>query len=131
MFSKETQPEAPMRISVAFGLILLVTALEASAARAGSNCCVVAPLPSVIYGLPPVPYAFSPTGYMFNPWDDAKPSYLLNQGPQLPSLGAPARVHPTYAEAGYAFGSEYRYIVSYGSGDRFGYRAFRRAQAHR
>jgi MFS family permease len=61
-------------------------------------------------------YAFSPTGYVFNPWDAARPSYLLNQGPQLPSLGALARVHPTYAEAGYAFPNEYPYVVSYGSG---------------
>jgi hypothetical protein len=45
-----------MRINVAFGLILLATALEASAVRASSDCCVVAPLPPV-YGLPPVPYA--------------------------------------------------------------------------
>jgi hypothetical protein len=120
-----------MRICFTFGLILLATALEASAARAGSDCCIAAPLPPVIYGLPPVPYAFSPTGYVFNPWDAARPSYLLNQGPQLPSLGAPARVHPTYAEAGYAFPNEYPYVVSYGTGGRSGYRAFRHAQAHR
>jgi hypothetical protein len=49
----------------------------------------------------------------------------------LPSLGALARVHPTYAEAGNAFPSEYPYVVSYGSGSRYGYRAFRRAPSYR
>jgi hypothetical protein len=120
-----------MRIDVVFGLVLLTTALDASAARAGWDCCTAGPFPQVIYGLPPVPYALSPGGYVFNPWDAAKPSYLLNQGPQLPSLGALARVHPTYAEAGYAFANEYPYVISYGSGSRFGYRAYRRAPVHR
>jgi hypothetical protein len=126
---RRPNPEAPMRIVVVFGLILLVTAFDGSAARAGSGCCAFGP--TVIYDMPPVPYAVSPTGYVFNPWDAARPSYLLNQGPQLPSLGAAARVHPTYAEAGYAFPNEYPYIVSYGSGSRYGYRALRHAPAHR
>jgi hypothetical protein len=120
-----------MRIDVVFGLTLLATALDASAARAGSDCCGTWPFPQVIYGLPPVPYAMSPSGYVFNPWDLARPSYLLNQGPQLPSLGAPARVHPTYAEAGYAPANEYPYVISYGSGSRFGYHAYRHAPAYR
>lgn len=119
-----------MRIVVVFSIILSVTALDGSAARAGSDCCIFGA--TIVYDAPPpVPYAFSPSGYVFNPWNAAKASYLLNQGPQLPSLGAAARVHPTYAEGGYAFPNEYPYIVSYGSGSRYGYRAYRSAPAYR
>ncbi len=125
-----------MRV-VAFGVIFLATVFDGSAARAGSDCCITWPItwstawPTVIYEMPPVPYAVAPTGYMFNPWDTLRPSYLLNQGPQLPSLGAAARVHPTYAEAGYAFANKYPYVVSYGSGSRYGYRARRHAPTYR
>jgi hypothetical protein len=125
-----------MRIDVVVGLIFLATALDTSAARAGSDCCSTGPFPAgpllqVICALPPAPCAISPSGYAFNPWDAAQPSYLVNQGPQLPALGAPALIHPTYAEAGYAHANAYPYVISYGSGRRFGYRAYRHAPRYR
>ena len=83
-----------MRIVVAFGLILLAMAFAGPAARAGSDCCIVGPLPAVIYGLPPLPYAISPT-YALIPWTAAKPSCIVDQGPQLP-----ARAYPTCLQAG-------------------------------
>jgi hypothetical protein len=112
-----------MRIVVAFGLILVAMAFDRSAARAGSDCCIVGPLPAVISGLPPLPYA---TGYVFTPWTAAKPSCVIDQGPQVP-----ARAYRTCLETGYVFPNEYPYIFSYGSGSRYGYRAFRHAPAYR
>ena len=112
-----------MRINVAFGLILIATAIEASAAGAGSDCCIVGPLPAVIYGLPPLPYV---TGYAFAPWTAAQPSCVVDRGPQLP-----ARAYPTCLETGYVFPNEYPYIFSYSWGSRYGYRAFRHARAYR
>ena len=112
-----------MRIVVAFGLILLAMAFAGPAARAGSDCCIVGPLPAVIYGLPPLPYA---PGYALTPWTGAKPSCVVDRGPQVP-----ARAYPTCLEAGFVFPREYPYVFSYGSGGRYFYRAFRHARAYR
>ena len=118
-----------MRIHVLFGSIFLATAMCASAARAGSDgCCSGAPpFPKIVYALPPAPFVILATGYTLNPSDAVRPFYVVNQGPYAPDFGPYAR--PTYSEGGYAFADayphDYPYVVSYGFGMRYGYRAFR------
>jgi hypothetical protein len=132
-----------MRIPVLFGPLVVAIALVPTAARAGDDCCAGAPaFPRVVYGLPPAPFVIPPTGYVLDPSDAVRPFYVVNQGG--PGFYAATYARPTWSEGGYAFSdaypyagpysypyaypsgypySGYPYIVSYGRGLHYEYRA--------
>jgi hypothetical protein len=99
---------------IASSLVLGLSAGPVAAADCPGGCAAPAG-PAIVYGPAPAVVDVPPVGYVLDPSDARKPIYVVNQGPVYSGPLIVTYAVPTYSEGGYAYGTPYPYVRTYGA----------------